>query len=240
MNPCIVSFFMNNIDPKTVGLQRSVVQKFNRSGVKHYQIQVDMPHGVAIDYFWTLNGVPTGGFKEHADKITPQFDHDAVLVLDIDAIPLMDRSIDTYLAYAYEGHLAGNAQASNHIGDGQHMFAAPSAAAISKETFIKIGAPSAYENPRADVGEEWTHAAREAKVPVDLAMPVRYNEAPYRYDWEPKDSKPYWTLANGYPNYGVGTTFGDSVGDLFYHQFQIRIPGMQEKFWKKCESLLTE
>lgn len=237
MNPCIVSFFMNNIDMKTVGLQRSVVQKFNRSGVKHYQIQVDMPHGVAIDYFWTLNGVPTGGFKDHV--IPQQMDHDAVLLLDIDAVPLVDRAIDTYLAYAYEGHLAGNAQRTNHIENDQHMFAAPSVAAISKETFIKMGAPSAFETKRADVLEEWTYAAREAKIPVDLAMPLCYDEAPRRYDWE-KNQPPYWDLADGYPKYGVGTTFGDKLGPLFYHQFQIRLPGMQEKFWAKCESLLTE
>lgn len=237
MNPCIVSFFMNNIDMKTVGLQRSVVEKFNRSGVKHYQIQVNLPHGVAMDYFWALNGSPTEAF---GDKIKQQADHDAVLFLDIDALPVVDRAIDTYLAYAYEGHLAGNAQSSNHIGDGQHMFAAPSAVAISKETYDKIGRPSAYENPRADVGEEWTHKAREAGIPVDLAMPLCYDEAPYRYDWEPKDAKPYWNLAKGFPNYGVGTTFGDDLGKLFYHQFQIRIPGMQEKFWRKCESILTE
>lgn len=237
MNPCIVSFFMSNIDMKTVGLQRSVVQKYNRSGVKHYQIQVDMPHGVAMDYFWALNGSSVEAF---GDKITQQMDHDAVLFLDIDAVPVQDRAIDTYLAYAYEGHLAGNAQSSNHIGDGQHMFAAPSAVAISKETYDKIGRPSAYPNKRSDVAEEWTHCAREHKIPVDLAMPLCYNEAPHRYDWEPKDAPPYWTLAKGYPNYGVGTTFGDNLGPLFYHQFQTVVPGMQEKFQKFCEKLLTE
>lgn len=240
MNPCIVSFFMNNINPKTVGLQRSVVEKFNRSGVKHYQIQVDMPHAVAIDYFWTLNGVPTGGFKEHADKITQRFDHDAVLFLDIDCIPLMDRSIDTMLAYAYEGRLAGNAQRSNHIENNQHMFAAPSCAAISKETFIKIGTPSAMPTARSDVLEEYTWEATAHGVGVDLAMPVRYNEAPTRYSWEPKDAPPYWALADGYPVYGIGTTFGDSIGNLFYHQFQTMQEGMQAKFQAECEKLLTE
>lgn len=237
MKPCIVSFFMDNIDMKTVGLQKSVVQKYNRSGVPHYSIKVNMPHGVAMDYFWALNGSPCEAF---GDKIAQQMEHDAVLFLDIDAVPVVDRAIDTYLAYAYEGHLAGNAQRSNHIENDQHMFAAPSAVAISKETYEKIGRPSAYETHHADVGEEWTYKAREHKIPVDLAMPLCYDEAPYRYDWEPKDAKPYWDLADGFPKYGVGTTFGDNLGPLFYHQFQIRLPGMQEKFWKLCEKLLTE
>jgi hypothetical protein len=60
---------MNNIDMKTVGLQRSVVEKFNRSKVKHYQIQVDLPHGVAMDYFWALNGSPVEAF---GDKVAQQ------------------------------------------------------------------------------------------------------------------------------------------------------------------------
>ena len=235
MNPAIVSFFMDNINTKTVGLQRKVVAKFNRSGVPHYSIQVNLPHGVAMDYFWALNGSPVEAF---GDKIPQQMQHDAILFLDIDAVPIVDRAIDTYLAYAYEGYLAGNAQSSNHIGDGQHMFAAPSAVAISKETYDKIGRPSAYENPNSDVGEEWTRAARKNAIPVDLAMPMRYNEPPVRYDWEPKDAPPYWTLAKGFPNYGQGTTFGDNLGDLFYHQFQIRMGGVEEKFWQKCESLL--
>jgi len=125
MNPAIVSFYMNNIDMKTVGLQRSVVEKFNRSHVKHYQVKIDVPHGVAIDYFWAMNGCPTEAFKEH--KIEQKFDHDAVLILDIDCIPLAERAIDTYLAYAYNGSIAGNAQRTNHLDNGQHVFAAPSA-----------------------------------------------------------------------------------------------------------------
>ena len=237
MNPCIVSFFMRNVGDKTVGLQRSVVEKFNRSHVKHYQIKIDMAHGVAIDYFWTLNGVPVGGFKDYTFE--QKFDHDAILLLDIDCIPVSNRAIDTYLAYAYEGSLAGNAQRSNHIDNGQHVFAAPSAAAITKDNYIKIGSPSAYENKRSDVLEEWTWKAEESKVRVDLAMPLRYNESPRRYDWE-KDQPPYWALADGMPVYGVGTTYGDKLGDLFYHQFQIRMDGMQDKFNKICEDILSQ
>ena len=238
MNPVIVSLFMDNINSKTVELQKKVVQKFNRSRVPHIQVQSAMPHGISMDYFMSLCGCVLPTFEGH--KIEKQYDFDAVFFLDIDAIPLNDRAIDTYLAYAYEEHLAGNAQRSNHIDNNQHMFAAPSAVAISKQTYELIGCPSAFENLRADVGEEWTYKARENKVPVDLAMPICYNEPPFRYDWEPKNSPPYWDLADGYPKYGSGTTFGDKIGELFYHQFQIRIPGVEDKFWKKCESILGD
>jgi hypothetical protein len=236
MNPCIVSFFMNNISGKTVGLQRSVVEKLNRSHVKHYQIHIDMPHSVAIDYFWTLNGCPVGAFKDA--NFEQKFDHDAILFLDIDCIPMCERAIDTYLAYAYNGSLAGNSQRTNHLENGQHIFAAPSAAAITKENYIKLGCPSAKETERSDVLEEYTWEAEKAEMRIDLAMPLRYNEAPKRYDWE-KDQPPYWALKDGQPVYGIGTTYGDKLGDLFYHQFQIRMEGMQDKFNQVCESILT-
>jgi hypothetical protein len=240
MNPCIVSFFMDNVDMKTVGLQRSVVEKFNRSHVKHYQINVNMEHGVAIDYFMALNGSPVAAFLDDEGKprVEPKMDHDAVLFLDIDCVPLCDRAIDTYLAYAYNGSIAGNAQRSNHIENGQNVFAAPSATAITKATYDKIGRPSAYPNQRSDVLEEYTFAAKEKGVRLDLAMPLRYDEAPVRYSWE-KDTDPFWKLADGMPNYGIGTTYGDKIGDLFYHQFQIFVGDSQSKFWKKCESILT-
>jgi len=236
MNPCIISFYMDNVDMKTVGLQRSVVEKFNRSHIKHHQIKVDLPHGVAIDYFWAINGSPVEAFKEH--NIAQQYQYDAVLIMDIDCIPLCDRAIDTYLAYAYNGSLAGNAQRSGHIENGQNVFAAPSCTAITKETYDKIGRPSAFPTKRSDVLEEYTFAAKEHGVRVDLAMPLRYDEPPHRYSWE-KDTDPFWKLADGMPNYGLGTTYGDKIGDLFYHQFQIFVGDNQPKFWKKCESILT-
>jgi hypothetical protein len=226
---------MDNVNMKTVGLQRSVVEKFNRSHVPHYQIKTTLPHGVALDYFMAVNGSPVEAFE---GKIDQQTDHDAVLFLDIDCIPLCDRAIDTYLAYAYNGSIAGNAQRSNHIENGQNVFAAPSATAITKATYEKIGRPSAYPNERSDVLEEYTFVAKEKGIRLDLAMPLRYDEAPVRYSWE-KDTDPFWKLADGMPNYGIGTTYGDKIGDLFYHQFQIFVGDSQSKFWKKCESILT-
>ena len=41
------------------------------------------------------------------------------------------------------------------------------------------------------------------------------------------------------PKYGMGTTYGDDSGDLFWHNFQIRMPGQEERFWNKCEEVLV-
>lgn len=237
MNPCIVSFFMDNINMKTVGLQKSVVEKFNKSKIPHYIIKVDVPHPIGIDYFWAVNGAKPLPFED-AD-IPQQMHHDVILFLDIDCVPLSDDAIDLYLEKASQGILVGNIQRTNHLDNGQHVFAAPSAVAISKETYLKLGKPSAVETGRSDVAEEWTWAAESAGVPVEMFMPLRYDSAPKRYEWE-KNQPPYWSLKDGMPVYGMGTTYGTEDGkELFYHNFQIRIEGQEEVFWKKCESILT-
>lgn len=236
VNACIISFFMDNIDMKTIEYQKSVVEKFNKSKYPHYIMKTNAPHGISIDYFWAVNGVPLGAFKD--TNLEQQVDHDIVLILDIDAVPLHEDAIDYYVAEALSGKLIGNAQRSNHIENNQHVFAAPSASAISRESFRKIGTPSAAETARSDVLEEYTWAAEANGVSVDLVMPLRYDKAPQRYAWE-GNQPPYWALADGMPVYGMGTTYGRDGKDLFYHNFQIRLPGQQEVFWKKCEDILN-
>lgn len=238
MKACIASFFMDNIHPKTIEIQKSVVQKFNKSKHHHFLMKINMPHGVGIDYFWSINGHRVDRTFKPEFKIEKQLDYDVILFLDIDAIPLHEDAIDYYIAEAAKGKIIGNAQRSNHIENGKHVFAAPSAIALSAETFLKIGKPSAYETPRGDVAEEYTFEAEQAGVPVDLVMPMKYDYAPQRYDWE-KDQPPYWALGDGMPVYGMGTTYGRDGKELFYHNFQIRMEGQQEKFWKKCEDVLV-
>lgn len=238
MKACIASFFMDNIDPKTVGLQKSVVEKYNKSKHHHYIMKVNMPHGVAIDYFWSVNGHRVDKTFKPEFEIKQELDYDVILFLDIDAMPLHEDAIDYYIEEAAKGKVIGNAQRSNHINNNQHVFAAPSAIALSAETFNKIGRPSAYETARGDVAEEYTYAAESVGVPVDLVMPLRYDVAPQRYDWE-KDQPPYWALADGMPVYGMGTTYGRDGKDMFYHNFQIRMEGQQERFWAKCEEVLN-
>lgn len=240
-NPCIVSIFRKNVDMKTVGLQKSVVEKFNPKGIKHYQFQLELPHGVAIDYFWTQNGVAVDKFVEATGgRDVPRGSaHDAVLILDIDAIPLSARAIDKFFEAAYAGKLIGNAQRSNHLDNGGHLFAASSCACISLGTFVSIGRPSAFENPpRSDVLEEYTWEAEAKGVEVELLMPKRFERPPVRFQWE-GEQPPYWNLKDDI-NYGVGTTFGDDEGDLFYHQFQICQADHQEMFQRKCEEILTD
>lgn len=232
MKACIASYFMPNIDQKTVELQKKVVEKFNPLKLQHLVIKGEIPHGMFMDYVWSLNGQPVSTLK-----IEKQLDFDVVLFLDIDCLPVSANAIELYLTTALEGKLIGNAQRSGHIQNNNHLFAAPSALALSSASFDKIGRPSAMETSRGDVAEEYTYAAEANKIAVDFVPPVRYDRDVYRYDWE-QDRRPYWTLENELPNYGLGTTYGND-NDLFWHNFQIRVEGQQEQFWKKCEELLN-
>jgi hypothetical protein len=250
MKACIASYYMSNINKRTVDLQTKVVKKFNKSKLPHFSICGEMPHGAFIDFIWYTQGLKVlnspleksergtvaQAAKEYGEKLG-QFD--VILFLDIDCVPVSDNAIDFYVQQASEGKLIGNAQRSGHIQNNNHVFAAPSAVAISKNSFLKIGTPSAMETTRGDVAEEYTFAAELAGLEIDFSLPVRYDREVFRYDWE-KDKRPYWTLENGLPNFGLGTTYGNVVlGDLFWHNFQIRIPGQEEKFWAKCEELLN-
>lgn len=235
MNACIVSYFMKNIESKTVELQSKVINKFNKNKFPHIIITGEIPHGQFMDYFWTINGAPVATIG----KIEKQHNFDVILFLDIDCVPLSENSIDYFISKAIEGKLIGNAQRSGHIQNNNHIFAAPSALAISLENFKKIGSPSALETVRGDVAEEYTYCAEQFGVETEFILPTKYDRDIYRYDYE-QDRRPYWTLENNLPNFGLGTSYGnEKLGDLFYHNFQIRMPGQQELFQKKCEELLV-
>ncbi len=230
INACIVSFFMDNLNKKTIALQNEVVKKRNKSQYPHYSIHTDLRHGASMDIIWAMNGLPHPTFKGH--NVAKKFDHDVVLFLDIDAIPLNNDAIDTYIECAQSGFLIGNIQRSNHIQNDQHLFAAPSAVALSVDTIATMQYPSALETLRADVGEEYTFAAEKYNIPIRLAMPLKFDEAPAECA--------SWALKDGMPVYGRGTTFGFNDKEAFWHSFQSFHPGQQEKFWKKCEEELAK
>ena len=222
-NPCIVSVFMKNINTKTVELQKKVVEKFNKSKVPHLQVLTDASHAHTM---------------EKITELLAKNGYDAILFLDIDAVPVHEEAIDYYLQQAYAGKLIGDAQRTNHIQNNQHVFAAPHAMAFTIETYKKIGKPSFDLTSRGDVAEELTFRAEESNIPVEIVLPTRYDKEPIKFHWE-LDQRPYWALADGMPNYGIGTTYGNEKGELFWHLYQIFHPGQQELFWKKCEELLN-
>lgn len=229
MKPCIATIFMKNIDESMVVLQRKVVAKYNKSNIPHYAV---------------LTGSDPGSTMDHLVDKLEQMGHDAIMFLDVDALPLTDNALDYFFKQAYAGKVIGSAQRSNHIQNNQHVFAAPHNVTFTVEMYRKLGNPSFSPNYRGDVAEELTFKAEESNIPVEILMPIRYDAPPIRMSWEPKDAPPYWDLADGMPKYGIGTTFGFNGGDgsaqdLFWHMYQSFHPGQNERFTRKCEELLN-
>lgn len=227
-NPCIASIFMENISQDTVLLQKKVVEKFNPSKVAHYQVLSQAPPGYTMDKLVDM-------LKDKG--------HDAIMFLDIDCVPLNDCAIDYMFQQAYTGKVIGDAQRSNHIDNGQHIFAAPHNVTFTISDYEKLGKPSFMPNYRGDVAEELTFAAEEGNIPVEIIMPIRFDAPPIRMAWE-TNTEPFWRLADGMPHYGVGTTFGiekdGDASEMFWHNFQISHPGQQQRFIDKCKELLGE
>jgi hypothetical protein len=221
---------MKNIDPKIVQLQQEVVKKFNKSNIPHYPVLSEAPPGYTMDKLVNM---------------LEAREHNVIMFLDIDCVPLNDNALDYFFDKAYNGWVIGDAQRSNHIQNDQHIFAAPHNVTFSVETYRKLGSPSFMPNYRGDVAEELTFKAREGNIPIEIVMPLRYDAPPIRMDWEPKDAPPYWDLADGMPKYGIGTTFGFTdiehlmSQELFWHMYQSFYPGQNERFIKKCEDLLN-
>lgn len=229
MNPCIASIFMNNIEQKIISVHQQVVKKFNKSNILHYTVLNPGP----------LTAVSHAQAMDKLVEMLEERGHDAIMFLEIDCVPLNENILDFMFTKAYDGVLIGDAQRANHIQNNQHVYCAPHNMTFTLETYRKIGKPSFLPTNRGDVSEELTYKAQENDVPVELIMPLRYDAPPIRMPWEPKDSPPYWDLADGMPKYGIGTTFGTEENEMFWHMYQSFYPGQNERFFKKCEELLN-
>lgn len=216
----IITIFMDNINPKTVELHRQAVAKLN-PGYPMVYSRTNLSHAVTMDTIWDA-------------KELNQFE--SFLFLDIDAVPLSSDYFDVMFNGAEKGYLIGNAQSSNHINEGKHIFVAPSSLALLRETYAKkLGNPSAKPSNRGDVAEEYTWAAEENGVEVHLFKPVSWDKPVNRMAWE-TDRSPTWKLPDG-TEYGVGTIFAWNNTNLIWHCFQSA--SHQDLVWAKCEEIIN-
>lgn len=238
-NAVIFTFFMDNIEISTVELHSKVVDKFNPSKIPHFKINTKFEHGLTMDLAWQLNGVEMATIgSQNAPK---RFNFDVIIFLDVDAVPLNHTALDYIVQRAAVNQvLVGDAQNTNHIQNDKHLFAAPSVLAVSTDTFVAMGKPSARPTNRADVAEEYTFYAEKNKVPVELFLPLSFEEAPAE--------KAYWDLQNEsvpeeFRKYGRGTTFGfaneSGKTPMFWHAFQSFHPGWKEKIPVRLEQFLN-
>ena len=131
------------------------------------------------------------------------------LLIDLDAFPLSRAAIQLSFVLAARHGVCGNAQRTNCIDNGEHLFIGPSFCCFSQGLLAPLGDQAWRINGRSDVGEEicW-------RLPVPLAenlfRPIRTRFAPI------------WPLEGTTPVYGVGTTFGCQGVPVSYHHFFAR------------------
>ena len=198
----VISFYMRNISRSVVAAQRKSLKRFASEGLAIEQVLTSMSHSESIDCF--LNDTQ----------------YETVVILDVDCVPISEKSFAIMLSAAKAGKIIGAAQRDDRKCNGEHLYAAPFCIAFSMETFRKLGSPSFAETRRGDVGEELTYLAEDRNIPVELI-------------WPSSCEKPMWPLRNG-RMFGLYTAYGD----LFLHAFQIRALRHQRKFVRKIAELL--
>ena len=160
----------------------------------------------------TVHGV----MLEQLQRLLPR---DALCLLsDVDAFPLSRQAIQLSFVLADRYGLCGNAQRTNCISNGEHLFAGPSFCCFSQGLLEPLGDQAWRINQRSDVGEEicW-----RLPLPIEtiLFRPLHTRFAPI------------WPLEGSTPVYGVGTTFGCDGIPVSYHHFFARNLTSRLHFW---------
>jgi hypothetical protein len=200
----VISFHMGNVAPEVVRLQRVLVEKFAPSEVAIRQIETRLSHAAALDEFLANT------------------EHDLVVFLDIDCVPLTPDAIACLTGHAAQGKLAGCAQRAGHILNGSHVYVGPFCMAITRQLWEDLGRPSFHPTERGDVGEEFTYRCEELGQPIHMLWPT----------WV---ENPLWDLVPG-RRFGPNTEYGEA----FLHTFGIRDPLNQRKFIDSCRVLVGE
>jgi hypothetical protein len=198
----VVTVFQPNIPLEVLSAQAEVICRFLPPDCEFVPVEVGH-HALGLD----------DCFRE--------LRHEAYVIFDIDCIPLAAWVIPWFLENARAGMLVGAAQRANHLSNGEHVYAGPSALAFSRATYERLGRPSFRATDRGDVAEELTYACEAAGIPVVLLWPTLVTE-------------PKWPLRSGL-TFGRGTTFGGAV----YHAFEISKGETVGMFLRKCRQVLS-
>lgn len=220
MNPLIFTCYNHLIDPKIVEYQKAVINKFD-CGIPFKAHKYDFLLGE-----W--------GHGDLLNKAISDFlyyrGYDALLILDVDAIPLSSEAVLTTFELAYEGNLVGNIQRANHL-PSVGTYVAPSFMCFTRDTLELAGNPSMSETSRTDVAGIFTKSCERFNIPTVRYLPT-HSEAPAL------DTGEYWYLGEGLPTYGHGTTFSHNGKPMSYHLFNSARATFNDNFYRKCEDIL--
>lgn len=223
MNPLIFTSFNDDIDPRFFYYQKRIMEKFDLLNIYkplHYKWHhSEMLHGDILNMF--------------VNKAFYEIGYDAILIVDVDAIPLSRFGIDIMFKHIYKDKLIGNAQRSHHIKNNEHVYAASSFIGFSEKTYRKLGRPNFLPSYDGDTAEQLTYNAEYLNVETILLLPSNIDS--------PNEKGEYWKLDDDlYKNckYGIGTTFKLDEQEICYHLFGSRLNLFNDLFFNKCENLL--
>ena len=224
MKNAIFTYCNFQIDPRIKLYQHGVINKFVQgTGIAFHPLEYKGKDG---DMF------PDDAIEFGINSLFYEQNYDAVLILDIDCIPLNTRALQHTFNKANQGTLIGNIQRSHYLENGEHLFIGSSCLALSKNTYERLGKPSPKPNSRSDICEEWMYLAEEKSIPTEFYVPQSYEASPYLVE--------NWALKDGFNPYGIGTTFMSQDGEAkFYHLFESRTNLNVERFITKCQSVLA-
>jgi len=193
--------------------QAGLVARANEVGAVHLQVAGPYLHQDHIDRVLAqLQGALRRARDLGQQGAVDELSSHVVVLLDIDCVPLQPAALTWLVTEARSGAIAGNAQRTNSIDNGAHIYAAASCLAVTVGTLDRLGWPSARPTERSDCCEEFTWAAEAVGVPVRIILPVAIDEEP---------ASGYWNLNEDLGHYGWGTTFGTpGEGGLFWHAFE--------------------
>lgn len=205
MKISINTLFWDNTDPELISTHKQVMSKFD---LPVTYTQKNIHHGEWIDHVMTSDNSV-----------------DVFVFMDSDCIPLKREYFDEAINHCANGYMVGNAQVTNCIRAKHDLFCAPSFLVISKPYYERIGKPSAKNNKRSDIAQEFTRAAVESELRLKMNFPTSFQSVP---------SGGVWRLS-GYGYYGVGTIFDNK----FYHLFQARFKQNIDLFKETCNAVLN-
>lgn len=158
------------------------------------------------------------------DAVLQQSQADVVLFVDNDCVPLSREAVMEAIGWAGRNNsFLGLAQATNHINNGIHVFAAPAFLAIARSAWVRLGRPSCRPTARGDVAEELSWQAEEQGLTYKAWYPSHFHH-PSR--------EGLWRLGN-YGSYGIGSVFAERV----FHLYQGRFADNVDLFVQVCSSI---
>ena len=140
------------------------------------------------------------------EKLTQSMPNNSlVLIIDLDAYPLSKDALKLTFLLANNFKVSGNAQRTNCIENGEHIFAGPSYLCIDTNFVHSLDKPWDV-NERSDVGEE---ISWELGHEINKSIFLPYKTV----------KRPIWPLKGTKKVYGIGTFFAYYQLPISYHHF---------------------